>query len=201
MEREILYSYNIVSTRFTIWTFYVMAMKNFYKEWDILWRVTLIKRLWYGRQHRHLWLFKCHCWKTFEHIIWKMNSCWCWKTYNRKEPGVSLYNAAVWKMEAHMKHRWIDVSISKDKMIALIKLPCVYCWSIGSNTSSNTSTLTKTILHNGIDRIDSSKGYEEWNCVPCCKRCNRAKSSMSIEEFKQHIKKIYFFMFWKWNSW
>lgn len=42
----------------------------------------------------------------------------------------------------------------------------------------------------GLDRVDSSKGYEESNIVPCCKVCNRIKWTLSQEEFIQHIHKI-----------
>jgi hypothetical protein len=45
---------------------------------------------------------------------------------------------------------------------------------------------------NGVDRIDSSKGYSLDNCTPCCKRCNQMKWDMSIDEFKEHVKLIYF---------
>lgn len=44
---------------------------------------------------------------------------------------------------------------------------------------------------NGIDRIDSTKGYSADNCVPCCSKCNRMKLDHSIEDFKNHISKIY----------
>lgn len=42
-----------------------------------------------------------------------------------------------------------------------------------------------------IDRIDSSKGYEPSNIVPCCTMCNRMKSDFTSEEFLNHIQQIY----------
>src|SRR5258708_3678515 len=45
--------------------------------------------------------------------------------------------------------------------------------------------------YNGIDRLDSSKGYTIDNCVPCCKNCNTAKLRMSKIEFLEWIKNIY----------
>jgi hypothetical protein len=44
----------------------------------------------------------------------------------------------------------------------------------------------------GIDRVDSSIGYELGNCVPCCTSCNWMKLNSSINDFLSHIKKIYF---------
>lgn len=36
---------------------------------------------------------------------------------------------------------------------------------------------------NGVDRVDSSRGYDKENIVPCCKICNRSKSDMSESDF------------------
>ena len=47
------------------------------------------------------------------------------------------------------------------------------------------------ILYNGIDRIDSSQGYFKDNVGSCCKTCNRAKSNLSLVEFKDWISKVY----------
>lgn len=47
------------------------------------------------------------------------------------------------------------------------------------------------LSHNGVDRINSSKGYEKGNVVPCCRKCNVAKLDMNIQNFKKHIKNIY----------
>lgn len=43
----------------------------------------------------------------------------------------------------------------------------------------------------GLDRVDSSRGYELDNVVPCCTRCNKAKNNMSQASFIEHIIKIY----------
>jgi hypothetical protein len=47
------------------------------------------------------------------------------------------------------------------------------------------------ITYNGIDRVDSTKGYFNENVVSCCKVCNRAKSNLSLDEFKEWISKVY----------
>lgn len=45
--------------------------------------------------------------------------------------------------------------------------------------------------YNGIDRIDSQKGYTADNCVPCCQWCNTMKLDHSKEDFINHITTIY----------
>jgi len=44
-----------------------------------------------------------------------------------------------------------------------------------------------------MDRVDSSKGYEKDNVVPCCTRCNLMKLTYSREDFLTHAMKIYKF--------
>ena len=45
------------------------------------------------------------------------------------------------------------------------------------------------IFSNGIDR-KNNVGYIRENCIPCCKKCNFAKGSLTFEEFIQLIKNI-----------
>jgi hypothetical protein len=42
----------------------------------------------------------------------------------------------------------------------------------------------------GLDRVDSSKGYEIDNVVPCCYPCNRMKMDSSVSEFISRCIKI-----------
>jgi hypothetical protein len=80
---------------------------------------------------------------------------------------------------------------------------CFYCNSEPLNTQPDVRYETRcnkkeklvitdfVLKYNGIDRIDSSKGYELNNVVSCCKNCNSAKMELSIIDFKNQIKKIY----------
>lgn len=58
--------------------------------------------------------------------------------------------------------------------------PCEYCGGECLDTKGGY----------GIDRINSKKGYELGNVVPCCSICNRAKFNSSREEFEKWILKI-----------
>lgn len=44
---------------------------------------------------------------------------------------------------------------------------------------------------NGIDRIDSSKGYTIDNCALCCRQCNYLKNNMSQDDFADWILSIH----------
>ena len=94
--------------------------------------------------------------------------------------------------------------ISFDNFISIINEPCYYCGLIETDTSMDTKSkrivnndiiykpVTGTIYkHNGIDRIDSNKGYVVDNVIPCCKYCNIAKSDMTQKEFYDWIESVY----------
>ena len=53
---------------------------------------------------------------------------------------------------------------------------CRYCGDLLSNI--------------GLDRIDSSGGYTIDNVVPCCAICNTMKSTLTVEQFINHCKKV-----------
>lgn len=81
---------------------------------------------------------------------------------------------------ANIKHgakkRNIFFDLTEQQMYDLLHSPCTYCGCKNCN---------------GIDRIDSSKGYILGNVTPCCAMCNKMKSNYSLEVFKSHICKIY----------
>ena len=74
------------------------------------------------------------------------------------------------------KKRNIFFNLTDQQMYDLLHSTCTYCGCKNCN---------------GIDRIDSSKGYVLGNVTPCCAMCNRMKNNYSLETFKNHIEKIY----------
>ena len=80
--------------------------------------------------------------------------------------------------------------LSPNRFAELIKASCFYCGETPSRVFHKTNRPGE-LLCNGIDRMDSNIGYVESNVVSCCWACNRMKSAMPVEDFKQHISKIY----------
>lgn len=74
------------------------------------------------------------------------------------------------------KKRNIFFDLTDQQMYDLLCSKCTYC---GCNNC------------NGIDRVDSSKGYVPENVVPCCAMCNMMKNNYSLETFRTHVTKIY----------
>ena len=67
----------------------------------------------------------------------------------------------------------------------------MYCGNIPKNTYSRSKYYKAA--YNGIDRVDSTKGYTKDNVVSCCRSCNMAKAELTVTEFFKHIKQIYDF--------
>lgn len=153
-------------------------------------------------------LCKCVCGKEkvfrYDSFVCKneldrAKSCGCKHTYRnnfnaqkrRKPESVYRYVYEQYKMGS--KVRGIEFKLLRDDFDELIKKNCFYCGGeppLKQPHRGNKTYVGVPTLYNGIDRIDSSIGYEKENCVPCCTRCNYMKSDMDISSFTEHILKI-----------
>jgi len=68
--------------------------------------------------------------------------------------------------------------------------PCHYCNSPPSNFFRARGR-NGDFSYNGLDRVDNNVGYTIENVVPCCKRCNQAKSDQSVVDFLAWIRRVY----------
>jgi len=113
------------------------------------------------------------------------------------QPGEAGFNKVYTSYKQNAKNRNREFSISKDVFRVLTKLPCSYCkaepstvsYQGGSKTSKYASE-RGAYTYNGLDRMDSDKGYVLGNVTPCCKICNRAKNSMHWVDFMNWISGI-----------
>lgn len=85
--------------------------------------------------------------------------------------------------------RKLKFELTKEEASELFGANCHYCGSAPSNKRVRHDNII--VIYNGIDRVDSKKGYTSTNVVPCCKCCNFAKNELTTEEFLQHVTKIY----------
>lgn len=181
-------------------------------------RLTVVSHAGKDHRNKHLWLCLCECGN--EKIVvsdnlssGKSNSCGCLKdeVLARKGNQYGIYKdreVALLKVQySHLKRRnkakGFDDVISFNTFRTLSKSPCKYCGLEYSkeiedrlNESKKQKRLSDHILKcNGIDRIDSLKGYTDENSVACCKHCNTAKNTMSKSEFYGWVKRVYEFNF------
>ena len=90
------------------------------------------------------------------------------------------------------KERNLLFNLSKESFKTLIKGNCHYCGQPPSNVHTFCSI---PYVYNGVDRIDNSLGYEDSNCVSCCKPCNVAKMDRSYNDFIAWIRRVHTHLF------
>lgn len=105
-------------------------------------------------------------------------SCGC----KRNDPE-SAFNRV---LSSYKKRKW-PFELSDEYARKLFESDCYYCGAPPMNTCKSISTSYK---YSGIDRVDSSIGYVESNCVPCCIICNRAKNNMKIGDFFEWVNRL-----------
>ncbi len=96
----------------------------------------------------------------------------------------------------HIRTRYLKkgltTNLNSEEVLELVKRNCHYCGSKPSSVQNyKQKYFSYSFLYNGLDRIDSKKGYIKGNVLPCCRKCNLAKSDLTYQEFIEHISKIY----------
>lgn len=146
-----------------------------------------------------LWKCVCDCGEdrlmTRGMLIYGRNkSCGCFRRermsdMKKKSFGeaskIHLY--AYYKHSA--KHRNLSFELSKEEFYALVQERCFYCGDYPSNILKSEHN-NGDFVYMGIDRKDNLMGYTHENCVPCCRICNRAKNSLSFDEFVSWISRL-----------
>ena len=97
--------------------------------------------------------------------------------------GVAAFNALVRTMKRNAATRNLKWRLTDGQVALLTKQLCHYCGAAPSQTH-NRKTWNGNYIYNGLDRADNTKGYTVDNVVPCCKVCNGAKGTMTVEEFR-----------------
>ena len=145
----------------------------------------------YVKHTKSQWLFRCDCGKTIargRHVVNRAVAtyrspphCGCIRPpLRRKHWATNTW----WYCRRTSAHRGFPFDMTVEQVGELISRSCHYC-------GGAPSTRHRTGLRNGIDRVDSSLGYAESNCVPCCSKCNQMKSDHSVTDFLSHISAIH----------
>lgn len=152
------------------------------------------------------WLCKCDCGN--ENIIAEHNnlissnrkSCGCMrketlkKMWNGNSKENSFISAILREYKKNAFKRNFEFNLDYDSFTILITGNCNYC-SCPPSKEKRLHIKRKyshnTYLFNGIDRVNSNLGYTKENSVSCYRKCNLAKSDMTLDEFKNWLRLIY----------
>ncbi len=148
-----------------------------------------------------LWFCKCDCGRdkikpvtTHYLVSHHTRSCGCARAGNHNAAelgnGIAQFNSMFTGYMRNAKIKGVEFSLSRDEFRKLSQGCCFYC-GVSPLYGTHNKSRTGDYIHNGIDRVDNSKGYVINNVVPCCKICNIAKHSMTQQEFYDWITKVY----------
>jgi hypothetical protein len=154
-----------------------------------------------------LWKCQCDCGEiknVAAHNLksGKTRSCGCREKRKdddkRIDPVKSSTKYIYFNYKRNAIKRRLEFNLTLDEFSNFLDKPCHYC-GIAPNNSYFTYRTVKEFNHefkyNGIDRIDSSRGYTIENCVTACNQCNKAKLNYTEEEFKDWVKRVHHHLF------
>lgn len=158
---------------------------------------------WFEGSHGHFTCI-CVCGKEFQsrcdHIkSGRSKSCGCLTSELVSVGKTKPDNESSWKTylrwyEQNAKRRHIDFSLSRPKFESLAGASCYYCGTPPTSKqvrwANERGVRDRFLVCNGIDRVDNTVGYIESNCVPCCETCNKAKGTLTTEEFRTWVQKV-----------
>lgn len=109
---------------------------------------------------------------------------------NRKEFGYASSKKTYSTRKRGAKTRGIYFDITFEQFLKISSQNCYYC-NIEPKQCCKYENTFGDYYYNGMDRVDSSKGYTIDNVVTCCWNCNKAKSSLSQMDFLNLVENIY----------
>lgn len=145
--------------------------------------------------------FLCRCDCGNDHIVAACRlsarknptrSCGCLHTEHQRKvnfarrlaPGEAACNASYLAIRNQCAiKRGLVWEITLQDWKVLSKENCHYCGDAPGNFHKGGYGRYGGYAYSGLDRVDNSMGYTLANVVPCCKKCNHAKSHYPVEEF------------------
>jgi len=109
----------------------------------------------------------------------------------RKPFGESARNCLYSLYRRVARKRGLTWNLTMEEFIRLTKGSCAYCGIEPSQMFKPNHASNGSYIYNGIDRRDNERGYEPDNVVSCCTTCNVAKRSMTVEQFRTWIRRVY----------
>lgn len=162
-------------------------------------KLTVIKLYEINKRKQAVWECLCECGNKTNVLGYNLRkgftkSCKCLirqdlYTSWRLPDGQAAINCVYSAYRSSAKARNLEWQLTKDQCYKLFNDICTICLIIPS-TLTRYRNSTGNVYYNGIDRIDSNKGYTIDNVQTMCKTCNCAKMTLSMDEFIVWIERI-----------
>lgn len=144
---------------------------------------------------KHIYLCDCDCGTVNKHVpATRLNKGVITRcgTGCKLDAGLSIFNIIYRDLKRRGRNPdRCQFFLTKERTFELMKGNCNYCKRPPTTTRTVERLNGKHFTYNGIDRVDSTKPYEEGNVVSCCSVCNFMKHILTVDEFKEHITLLY----------
>jgi hypothetical protein len=158
--------------------------------------LTVIRLHHKDKRWRRFYVCRCDCGKTMvvhgaALTSGNTKSCGC----IRRESVIRRYGlppgrAAMRQLilQSYKRHgkQW---GLTDDQFYEVSQRDCFYCGAKPSRVKRSANA-TGDFTYNGLDRVDSTKGYAMDNVVACCRACNTAKSDMTVSQFRAWVIRV-----------
>ena len=162
-------------------------------------KLTVVERVGSTIHRSARWRCECDCGnEIYVAGMYLINghtrSCGCLQGETvRKSYGEASINALYLNYSRRAEKCGYVFELTKDEFKVLISGDCYYCGHPPAQQQHR--PFNGNVVYNGVDRVDSSVGYVLNNVVTCCGKCNRAKFTYTVDEFRAYIKSTYEYMF------
>lgn len=161
-------------------------------------KLTIKERTWQEGKTGTLWKCLCDCGKecvktSAQLGTGRIKSCGCssWmKHHNRADVKGNPSARIEWhNIRGGAIRRGYSFELTFSEYLIIAVQNCNYCGEPPSREIKR-GNAAYAFIGNGIDRVNNSDGYTLTNSVACCSICNRAKHTLSAEEFREWIRRI-----------
>lgn len=165
-------------------------------------RLVVISVAGKNRSGNYKWLVECECGNKKEipsdHLVRERQpvmSCGCYRNDRIREaccpnPDQVAFNLLFLAYKKRARLKKLEFGLDVDEFRNLTGSDCHYCGAPPAQEMRN-KPKTGLYVYNGVDKIDPNGNYTISNCVPCCKKCNYMKGTLSVAEFLSHVSSIY----------
>lgn len=159
-------------------------------------KLTVIARAENTTNGNAQWLCRCDCGNEVVvrgRCLRRNNgtkTCGCFHQDKILPNGLAAMRKLLYVYKRNAKTRGYEWLLTDDEFYKMTTEPCHYCGSAPMQVAK-TQAASDDYIYNGIDRMDSTKGYTPENCVPCCGICNRSKMDMSYQDFLAWVEKVH----------
>lgn len=95
-----------------------------------------------------------------------------------------------YRQGAHARN--LNFNLTTEEFKALVTTECYYCGALPTErVLRREAHYSYSLICNGVDRPDVSRGYEPDNCVSACTICNKIKMALTPAEFRDWLQRAY----------